>query len=96
MLATVADKQHVDLTEFLATVRAKLLGLVNRRRLGEWTRLPVRPLHRPGDDVLETAEDRAALARRLVGPKAVGLLDPGTAPGASFRAGPCHRPSIVA
>jgi len=46
--------------------------------------IPVRVLQRPRDQVLESAEDRPALPCRLIGAKAVALLDLRSAPGAGL------------
>ena len=59
---------------------------VDARGLGQLARLPVRTLDRPGHDMLETAEDRPPLPRRLVGTEAVGLVDLGPAPAALLAA----------
>src|SRR5262249_9030245 len=75
VLAAVTDEQYVPLTERRIALRAAQRALVDRRRLGQPTRVPVPSLQRPGDDVLEATEDGPALAGRLVGAEAVVRLD---------------------
>ena len=49
-----------------------------------WLRIPVPALDRPGDQVLEPAEDGALLSGRFVGAEAVVGLDLRAAPGAGL------------
>lgn len=58
---------------------------VEARRLQRLPGFPVRPLHRPWDDVLEAAEDRAPVTGVLAEPVAVVGLDCVSAPGAAQR-----------
>ena len=84
VLAAVADEQDVHVAELGVAVRAPKRAGVDVGWLGELAGLPVRALDRPGDDVLEAAEDCPPSAGGLVGTKAVAGLDPGAAPGAAF------------
>jgi len=77
----MADDQDVDLVERLAAVRAALEPFLHRLGLGQLPGVPMRPLNRPRDDVLEAAEGGAPLTGRLVGAKAGIGLDVFPAPG---------------
>ena len=57
--------------------------VVEPARLDRLARLPVRAANRPGHDVLETAEDGAAIAVVLAEPEPVVRLDVGAAPRAA-------------
>src|SRR4051794_38941529 len=84
VLAAVPDKEHVGVAELSLAVRAAAGAFVQGGRLGHLACIPVSTLNRPGDDVLQAAEDRAALACGLVGAEAVVRLDLGPAPGATL------------
>src|SRR3954465_4045005 len=94
----MADEQHTALADVLAAVRAHAQAAVGIRRDAA-PRLPVRTLQDPRDDVLETAEDGLALARRLAGPEALVLVDRIATPAADVHDGakrtlaPCPTPS---
>ena len=70
VLAAVADEQQMRIPE-----RAPHWAHSDRRRevgrSSSWPGLPVRALDRPRHDVLEAAEDSAAVARRLASAEAV-------------------------
>jgi isocitrate dehydrogenase (NAD+) len=82
MLATVANQQDVCVRELRVAVGARRHRLIERRWLGHLTRIPVRALDRPGDDVLEAAEDGSLLPGRLVRVESVAGLHVGSTPGA--------------
>ena len=63
-----------------------LVGGVRAGRLDGLARLPVCALHRPGDDVLEAAEDRSTVPGVLAQPEAVGPIDAGPTPRAFLSA----------
>jgi hypothetical protein len=58
---------------------------IGRRRSVGRPRLPAGVADHPRDDVLETAEDGAPIAGRLLGAESVVALDRIPAPGASLR-----------
>lgn len=84
MLAAVAHEQDVDLAELPPALSALSQAFVDRPRLLDRPRLPVRALNRPRDHVLEAAEGRAPLPRRLVEAEPVVGLHLRPAPGARF------------
>jgi len=84
MLASMPHEQDMGIAQLGAAVRADADALVERGRFREDPRLPVGALDRPGDQVLETAEDGSPLARRLIGPEAVVVLALDPAPAALF------------
>jgi len=84
VLATVAHQHDASIGERLAAVGAALERLVITRRFLDGTRLPVRPLDRPGHDVLEAAERCAPLAGGLGEPVAAVALDAFSTPGAAL------------
>src|SRR6266511_492710 len=90
-LAAVSDQEHVHLSELGAAVRAGERSPLDRGGLVELSRLPVRALDRPGDHVLEPAEDRPAIAGGLEEPEAIVGFDDGSAPcaGLGHTAGIC-------
>src|SRR5262249_10579527 len=90
VLAAVVDEQHVDLAELGAAVRARERSLVDPRPLGELARLPVRPLDRPRNDVLEAAEDGPPRPGGLVGAESVVGAALGPAPRARLGRGGLH------
>jgi hypothetical protein len=65
-----------------ATLRALAAG-VQASRLERFAGFPMSTPDRPGHDVLETAENRAAVAVVLAEPEAVARLDVGAAPRAA-------------
>src|SRR3954462_8005122 len=84
VLAAMADQRHADVPERGSAMRAGLERRLERRRLVGRPWLPVAAVEGPRDDVLEPAEDRAALARRLGHPEPVLAVDVRAAPGAAF------------
>jgi hypothetical protein len=80
VLAAMADQQQVALAEGCPATRA-LLHAVGAGRLERLTGAPVGTLHGPGDDVLETAEGRAAVTLVLAEPEPLARLDRGSTPG---------------
>ncbi len=80
----VADQEHVDVAKLgLAVGAMARTGIAWSLTVG-LTGLPVGAADRPGDHVLEPAEHRPALARRLVGAKTVVCLNRRPTPGAAF------------
>ena len=75
VLPAMPDQKDMRLTELGVAVRAVRHALVERRRLGQRPRFPVRALNRPGDQVLEPAEDRTSFSGRFVGAEAIVVLD---------------------
>jgi hypothetical protein len=79
VLAAMTDKQQVHIAEPIAALGALALRVdaIGLRRLPHF---PVRSAHRPGNDVLEPAEDGCPAARTLAEPEALPLLDRVAAP----------------
>ena len=92
VLAPVADEEDVDLAELARRSASRLSAVVERGGSVSSPGLPVRRPGSPRDDVLEPAEGRAALARRLVGAEAVVGVDGGPAPGACSVTRVCFAP----
>lgn len=59
-IASVADQLGMDLAELAIALGAAQRPLVDPLRLGELSRFPDRTLDRPGDEMLQAAEDRPA------------------------------------
>src|SRR5690348_15098587 len=84
MLAAMPDQQDARVIDDDAALRT-LLQLARRRRmLRQGTGIPMRTLHRPGDDMLQPAEDREALAGLLRGAEALVAGDGHSAPAATL------------
>lgn len=80
--ATVVNQEDVNLAELgLAAGTAPRLGIGGGLTV-ELAGLPMSAADRPRNHVLEAAEHRPPLPRRLVGSKAVVGFDRGAAPGA--------------
>ena len=88
VLATVADEEHPAVAEGASAMRTATEALVGLARLQDASRVPVRALDRPGDDMLEPAERRLALALRLGRAKALVDADVHTTPAAAHAAHP--------
>src|SRR4029450_3103663 len=71
VLAAGSDEQDVGVLAPRAAAHAPPQPLARVAGAQDRPGLPVRALNRPGDDVLETAEDRPSLAGRLRGPGAL-------------------------
>ena len=84
VLAAVTNQEDVNVTQLAAAVRAGPRRALDRRRLIELTRLPMRSLDRPWHDVLQTTEHGAAVPSGLVQAKSVVLLDACPTPGATL------------
>jgi hypothetical protein len=78
----MTNEHQVCVTERIATTGAAPLRL-EPAWIEMLTHLPARSPHRPGNNVLEPAEDGAPVACVLAEPEAVPLLDRVAAPGAS-------------
>jgi len=82
MVSAVTDQKEMTGLERGAAVRA-LAPDIEAARFERLAGFPVRAADRPGHDVLEAAEDRAAIAIVLAEAKAVPRLDVGAAPRAA-------------
>ena len=84
MFAAVTDDHDVDVPKRGAAVGAVGDVVEQARWLLDLARVPVWPLDRPRDDMLEAAERGPACARNLLGAPAVLALDRIPAPGATL------------
>lgn len=84
MLAAVVHKQHASVAELDVALRTPLQCAIRPRVRGQDAGVPVRALHRPGDDVLEPAEDRDAFPGLLRRPKAFVSPNGDSAPAAAL------------
>jgi hypothetical protein len=82
VLAAMTDEQEVRIAEAIAALGALALR-VDAIGLGRLPHFPVRPAHRPGNHVLEPAEDGCPAARPLAEPEALPPLDRVAAPRAN-------------
>jgi hypothetical protein len=88
VLAAVADEEHPAVAERATAVRAATEALIGLAGLQDASWVPVRALDGPGDDVLQPAERRLALALGLGRAKALVDADVHTTPAAAHAAHP--------
>ena len=79
----MTHEEDVNVAQLAPAMGAGPSRILERRRLLELPSLPMRPLDRPRDDVLEAAEGRPAVAGGLIEPESVVLLDGRPTPRAS-------------